>query len=54
MPTRRRPSDQLLQHPSEEEFEAVVAAALKVDPAGLSGKHHREAEEPKEDAEAPE
>jgi len=25
--------------PTEEEFEELVAAALKVDPAGLSGKH---------------
>lgn len=26
----------------EDEFEAFVAAALKVDPKGLSGKHRRD------------
>lgn len=28
--------------PTAEEFEALVEAALKVDPAGLSGKHKGE------------
>jgi uncharacterized MAPEG superfamily protein len=30
------------QNPSPEEFEEFVAAALKVDPKGLSGKHRKE------------
>jgi len=40
VPTGRRhdPSEPPHQ-PTEEEFEELVAAALKVDPAGLSGKH---------------
>lgn len=29
-------------NPSSEEFEEFVAAALKVDPKGLSGKHRSE------------
>ena len=37
------------QPSEEEEFEEVVAAALKVDPKGLSGKHRREAEESESD-----
>jgi hypothetical protein len=32
--------------PTEEEFEELVAAALKVDPKGLSGKHRKESPEP--------
>jgi len=31
--------------PTPEEFEEFVAAAMKVDPKGLSGKHRRETEE---------
>jgi len=27
--------------PSEQDFEELVAAALKVDPKGLSGKHRK-------------
>jgi hypothetical protein len=34
------------QPPSEEEFEEFVAAALKVDPKGLSGKHRKEDQQP--------
>jgi hypothetical protein len=34
-------SAQLPHEPTEEEFEALVAAALKVDPKGLSGKHRK-------------
>jgi len=30
--------------PAPEEFEEFVAAALKVDPKGLSGKHRKETE----------
>jgi hypothetical protein len=30
--------------PPEDEFEELVAAALKVDPKGLSGKHRKEAQ----------
>jgi hypothetical protein len=33
-----------LSEPTPEEFEKFVAAALKVDPKGLSGKHRKEAE----------
>jgi hypothetical protein len=39
-PTPEDPSG----HPSQDEFEELVAAALKVDPAGLSGKHWKESE----------
>ena len=37
--------------PTEEEFEELVAAALKVNPKGLSGKHRKEppAQEPDAD-----
>jgi hypothetical protein len=28
--------------PTEEEFEEMVAAALKVDPKGISGKHRKD------------
>ena len=44
MPTgRRTPPDEPLHQPTEEEFEELVAAALKVDPKGLSGKHRKRA-----------
>ena len=33
-----------------EEFEEFVAAALKVDPKGLSGKHRKEPEEESSDS----
>jgi len=33
--------DQTPDPPTEDEFEDFVAAALKVDPKGLSGKHRR-------------
>lgn len=46
--TRDRP-DESPRHSSEEEFEEVVAAALKVDPKGLSGKHRRENKEEEQD-----
>ena len=48
-PSRRTDPDEPHQ-PTEEEFEELVAAALKVDPKGLSGKHRREAAEPEDDA----
>ena len=32
--------------PTPEEFEEFVAAALKVDPKGLSGKHRKQDEDP--------
>jgi len=41
----RRPSREAEPNPSPEEFEEFVAAALKVDPKGLSGKHRREADD---------
>jgi len=34
--------------PTAEQFEEFVAAALRVDPKGLSGKHRKEDEEPEE------
>jgi len=37
------------KEPTEDEFEDFVAAALKVDPKGLSGKHRREDEKPEKD-----
>ncbi len=48
MPTsRRHDPNEPLHQPTEEEFEELVAAALKVDPKGVSGKHrtHPPAEE---------
>ena len=33
------------QEPSPEEFEEFVAAALRVDPKGLSGKHRKDGQE---------
>lgn len=33
------------QSPPSDDFEEFVAAALKVDPKGLSGKHRRDREE---------
>lgn len=33
------------EEPSEAEFEEFVAAALKVDPKGMSGKHRRKESE---------
>lgn len=41
MPRRRNDPDEPLQEPTEEEFEELVAATLKVDPTGLSGKHRK-------------
>lgn len=47
---RRRGRDEPPHQPTEEEFEELVAAALKVDPKGLSGKHRKKAAEPEDDA----
>jgi len=45
---RRARKDHSTQaEPTPEEFEEFVAAALKVDPKGLSGKHRREGGNPK-------
>lgn len=38
--------------PTPEEFEEFVAAALKVDPKGLSGKHRREDDRAEADEDA--
>lgn len=35
--------------PSEDRFEEFVAAALKVDPKGLSGKHRKDGQQPRHD-----
>lgn len=35
--------------PDEDDFEEFVAAALKVDPKGLSGKHRRAADQTDEE-----
>jgi len=37
------------EEPAVEEFEEFVAAALKVDPKGLSGKHRKDPEQDKLD-----
>ncbi len=44
MVSRKSNSDEPHQ-PTEEEFEELVAATLKVDPAGLSGKHRKQTPE---------
>jgi len=36
------PDDHPIEEQSEKGFEEFVAAALKVDPKGLSGKHRRD------------
>lgn len=41
-----KPTDKDPAPPSEEEFEEMVAAALKVDPKGISGKHRKPGKEP--------
>lgn len=39
------PDDRASEERDEREFEEFVAATLKVDPKGLSGKHRREVNE---------
>jgi len=41
----QRPTPAEQTEPTPEEFEEFVAAALKVDPKGLSGKHRRKQED---------
>jgi hypothetical protein len=41
---RKEGDPSVTDRPTEDEFEDFVAAALKVDPKGLSGKHRKEAE----------
>jgi len=45
-----RPRDQQRNdsEPTPEEFEELVAATLKVDPKGLSGKHRKAEDQPKD------
>jgi hypothetical protein len=38
------PPDDSALEPTPEEFEEFVAAALRVNPAGLSGKHRRDSD----------